>query len=137
MDGEEAIELKRRGETLALAKAGTTGLYSMKISPPIGCAPSRQERAYAVTRFELQEAPGGLDPTLGLRQDHIPARFKRDLVPSTGSDLFFHEDMSYYSFMKTCHPDLRGNNPDSIDFCMLKMRFTRYWSRHSPIYQLR
>ena len=25
---------------------------------------------------------------------------------------------AYYSCMKTCHPDLSGNNPDSTDFCM-------------------
>ena len=52
VDGEEAIELKRRGETLAPAKVGTIGLHSVKISPPTGCAPSRQESAYVETRSE-------------------------------------------------------------------------------------
>ena len=87
VQGKEAIELKRRGETLALAKVGTTGLYSVKISPPTSCAPSRQECAYAVTRSEPQRALGGQDPAPGLWRDFVLVRLQRDLVPSTGLDL--------------------------------------------------
>ena len=42
--GDEAIKFKYRGETLALAKVGTNGLYNIKISCPQGFA-------FAVSRY--------------------------------------------------------------------------------------
>ena len=72
--GEEAIELRRRGATLATATAGATGLYSVKICPPTGHAQSRQRSTFAVTNFEPPKAIDGDDRAPGLRRDHVPAR---------------------------------------------------------------
>ena len=85
--GEEAIELRCRGATLATAKAEATSLYSVKIFPPIGRAYSRQENAFAVTSFEPQKVIDGDDPAPGLRRDLVPARLLRDQDPAAGSKL--------------------------------------------------
>ena len=87
VQGEEAIELWRRGEILATATAGTTGLYSIKICPPIGCTPLRQESAFAVTSFKPQKAIESDNPTPGLRRDLVPARLPRDPDLAAGSKL--------------------------------------------------
>ena len=87
VQGEEAIELRRRGETLAIATAGTTGLYSIKIFPPTGCAPLRQESAFAVTSFEPQKAIEGDDPAPRLRRDLVPTWLPRDDDPAARSKL--------------------------------------------------
>ena len=50
VDGEEAIGLQRQGHTFAIAKAGSTGLYNLKIHHPTGCAQKRQGHVYAVAR---------------------------------------------------------------------------------------
>ena len=85
--GKEAIELRRRGATFATATAGATGLYSVKICPPTGCAHSRQESAFAVTNFEPQKAIDGNDPAPGLRRDLVPVRLLRDQDPAARSKL--------------------------------------------------
>ena len=87
MQGEEAIELRRRGETLATATAGTTGLYSIRICPPTNCVPLRHESAFAVTRFEPQKMTEGDDPAPRLRQDLVPTQLPRDSDPTIGSNL--------------------------------------------------
>ena len=87
VQGEEAIKLRRRGDTLATATAGTTGLYSIKVCPPTDCAPLRQESAFTVTSFEPQKAIEGDDPAFRLQQDFVPARLLRDPDPAAGSKL--------------------------------------------------
>ena len=85
--GEEAIELRRRGATLATATTGATGLYSIKICPPTGRAQSRQRSAFAVTDFEPRRATDGDDRAPGLRRDHVPARPLSDQDPVAGAKL--------------------------------------------------
>ena len=79
--------MRRRGETLATTTAGTTSLYNIKICPPTGCAPLRQESAFAVTSFEPQKTIEGDDPASGLRRDLVPTWLPRDLDLAAGLKL--------------------------------------------------
>ena len=85
--GEKAIELRRRGATLATATAGATGLYSVKICPPTGRVQSRQRSTFAVTNYEPRRATEGDDRAPGLRRDHVLARPLSDQDPAAGTKL--------------------------------------------------
>ena len=85
--GEEAIELRRRGVTLATATAGATGLYNVKICPPTGRAQSRQRSTFAITNFEPPKAIDGDDRAPRLRRDQVPERLLSDQNLVAGSKL--------------------------------------------------
>ena len=87
LNGEEAIEFKRRRKTLGVAKAATNGLYNVKISCPRHKTCSRPH-AYTVSRhphFQLRDLVPALQDLFlayGLQQDLIPARPNVQLVGS-------------------------------------------------------